>query len=97
VEQLRIPRDREGYYRPCVIEGYQRRQEKVNQLIRGCFLAGVSTRRAGEVLALILGQAPPPQTISRVSRTLDEEGHRFHRRPLADVYCYLILDGITLK
>ena len=47
VQHLRIPRDREGYYRPCVIKRYQRRQETVNQLIRESFLAGVSTRRAG--------------------------------------------------
>ena len=97
VEHLRVPRDRDGYYQPTVIEAYQRRQEKVNQLIRECFLGGLSTRRVGEALAPMLGQALSPQTISRVARSLDEEVARFHRRPLADGYGYLLLDGITLK
>ena len=97
VERLRVPRDREGHYQLTVIEAYQRRPETVNQLIRECFLGGLSTRRVGEVLAPMLGQALSPQTISRVARSLDEEVARFHRRPLVDVYCYLILDGVTMK
>ena len=81
VEHLRVPRDREGCYQPMVLERYQRRQEKVNGLIRECFLAGVSTRRVGEVLTPTLGEAPSPQTVSRVARSLDAEVRRFHSRP----------------
>lgn len=51
----------------------------------------------GEVLAPVLGEAPSPQTVSRVARSLDAEVSHFHSRPLSDCYCYLILDGITLK
>lgn len=97
VEHLRVPRDREGEYQPTVLERYQRRQARVNELLRDCFLAGVSTRQVGAVLAPILGEAPSPQTVSRVTRSLDEEVCRFHSRHIADSYCYLILDGIVLK
>jgi len=97
VEHLRVPRDREGRYQPTLVKRYQHSQEKVNQLIRDMFLAGVSTRRVGEVLAPVLGEAPSPQTVSRVTRTLDAEVKRFHRRPISDHYCYLLLDGITLR
>ncbi len=95
VEHLRVPRDREGSYRPGVVKRYQRRQARVNQLIREVFLAGVSTRRVGEVLAPVLGEAPSPQTVSRVVRALDAEVRRFHSRLLSDHYCYLLLDGIN--
>ena len=97
VEHLRVPRDREGDYQPTVVKRYQHSQERVNNLIRELFLAGVSTRRVGEVLAPVLGKAPSPQTVSRVTRSLDVEVRRFHRRPLDDRYSYLLLDGITLK
>lgn len=97
VEHLQVPRDRDGCYQPTVVQRYQRRQEKVNGLIRECFLAGVSTRRVGEVLAPVLGEAPSPQTVSRVARSLDAEVSHFHSQPLSDCYCYLLLDGITLK
>lgn len=96
MEHLRVPRDREGRYQTTVVERYQRREKRVNQLIREAFLAGVSTRRVGEVLAPVLGWAPSAQTVSRVARTLDAEVCRFHTRALLDYYCYLFPDGITL-
>lgn len=97
VSHLRVPRDRGGSYQPTVLPRYQRRQAQVNQLIREVFLAGVSTRRVGEVLAPVLGEAPSPQTVSAVARSRDGEVRRFHTRTLPDHYCYLLLDGITLK
>ena len=97
LEDLRVPRDRDGQYRPTVLKRYQHSQEKVNGLIRELFLAGVSTRRVGEVLAPILGKAPSAQTVSRVVRSLDAEVCRFQKRRLPDHYCYLLVDGISLK
>lgn len=97
VEHLRVPRDREGWYQPSVVKRYQQRQGKVNKLVRELFLAGVSTRRVGEVLRPVLGTAPSAQTVSRVARSLNGEVERFHRRLLSDDYRYLVLDGITLK
>jgi transposase-like protein len=97
VEHLRVPRDREGCYQPMVLRRYERRQGRVNQIIREMFLAGVSTRRVGEVLAVLLGEAPSAQTVSRVVSDLDSEVRRFHARLLQDEYLYLLLDGITLK
>jgi transposase-like protein len=54
--------------------------------IREMFLAGVSARRVGEVIAPILGEALGPQTVSRVAHRLDAEVSRFHRRPLNNGY-----------
>lgn len=97
IERLRVPREREGQFRPSVIPRYQRRQEEVNRLVREMFLRGVSTRQVQEVVKPLLGDGISPQTVSRITRVLDEEVRRFHRRPLGDHYQYLFLDGITLK
>ena len=97
VEHLRVPRDREGYYQSTMLTRYQRRQQGVNRLVRETFLAGVSTRRLGKVLAPILGEALSPQTVSRIAQSLDTEVSRYHTRRLKDHYVYLFLDGITLK
>jgi len=97
IEHLRVPRDRDGVYQPEMLERYQQRQKRVNRLIREMFLAGVSTRRVGEVLSPVLGKAPSSQTVSRVLRELDREVQRFHHSVLVDRYRYLMLDGITLK
>jgi putative transposase len=96
IEYLRIPRDREGYYQPSLLRAYGRRQAEVNRLVREAFLAGISTRRVGEVLEPVLGDRPSPQTVSRIVSSLRREVERYHRRPVTDGYCYLFLDGITL-
>lgn len=97
VQQMRVPRDREGRYQPTVLPRYQRRQKRVNQMVREMFLAGVSTRKVQEVVEPLVGTGISAQTVSRITRSLDAEVRRFHQRPLRDQYRYLLLDGITLK
>ena len=97
IPQLRVPRDRDCHYQPGVLGRYQRRQAEVDRLVRDAFLAGISTRRVGEVLAPVLGETISPQTVSRIAHSLDAEVHRYHGRSLQDRYHYLLLDGITLR
>jgi transposase-like protein len=97
VERLKVPRDRNGSYQPILLERYQRRQQEVNRLVRESFLAGVSTRRVGEVLAPVLGEKLSPQTVSRIAAKLDNEVWDYHHRLLPDNYIYLLLDGISMK
>jgi transposase-like protein len=97
IECLRVPRDREGCYRPSLLKAYSTRQDKVDGLVREAYLGGVSMRRVGEVLEPVLGDKVSPQTVSRIVSSLDREVERYHRRPLKDTYLYLFFDGITLK
>lgn len=97
LDVVRVPRDREGSYQPAMLERYQRRQERVNRLVREMFLSGVSTRKVHEVLTPILETPISAQAVSRITRSLDAEVRRFHERKLSDSYQYLLLDGITLK
>jgi len=96
IKALRVPRARESHSSQ-ILPRYQRRQDEVNEMVRGMFLAGVSTRRVGEVLTKIKGEAISAQTVSRIARNLDRQVEIFHRRTLADVYLYLFFDGISLK
>ena len=73
IERIRIPRDREGRYRTEVLPRYERRQSRVNQMVREMFLAGVSTRRVKEVIKPLLGEGVSAQTVSRICRSLDDE------------------------
>ncbi len=94
---LQVPRARKAGFQPQVFARYQRRQPGVNHLLRTAFISGVSTRQVGPLTALLLEEAVSASTVSRVTQALDTEVRRFHRRPLRDRYCYLLLDGITLK
>lgn len=97
VRELQVPRTRDGSYSPGVFQRYQRRQKAVNTAIKDIFLAGVSTRRVGEVLRPLIGSNPSAATVSQVVKSLDSEVRAFHHRKIADDYKYLFLDGLTVR
>ena len=94
---LHVPRSRDGQFHPTVLPRYQRRQAAVNGLLQDVFLAGVSTRRVGEVVQPLLGVRWSASTVSTVTKALDAAVHRFQRRVLLDEYQVLFLDGVTMK
>jgi transposase-like protein len=76
---------------------YARRETAVDRLILGCFVLGLSTRKVGEALLPLLGERVSPATVSRVAQVLDHAVAAFHRRPLANHYRVLVLDGVVLS
>ena len=97
VRGLEVPRTRDGKFRTKVFRRYKRRGEEVDEAIKDMFLAGVSTRRVKEVLEPLIGSSPSAQTVSQVTKSLDAEVRKFHRRKIKDCYRYLFLDGLTVK
>jgi len=97
VRGLKVPRTRDGKYKTKVFRRYKRRSEGVDKAIKDMFLAGVSTRRVKEVLEPLIGSSPSAQTVSEVTKSLNAEVRKFHRRKLKDWYKYLFLDGLTVK
>jgi putative transposase len=93
---LQVPRSRLNLYEPQVFGRYERRTAAVDQAIVGMFLAGVSTRRVGEVLEGLVGAGVSATTVSRVTREIEQLVRAYHHRPLTDHYRYLLLDGIWL-
>jgi transposase-like protein len=94
VIRLRIPRTRERSFLPRWIERMQRRAPEVAELIRQAFLRGISTRQVGRVVAILTGEAVSAQTVSRLTRVLDQAVHAFHERRLGDDWAY-VAEGAT--
>jgi len=97
IQDLQVPRLREESFQTRVFDRYQRHQNQVDDLIQNTFLAGVSTRRVGEVLNQLLETKVSATKVSRVCLRLNAQVALYHCRPLIDEYQYLILDAITLK
>jgi putative transposase len=95
--RLRIARTRGKSFLPRGLERFQRRAEDVSMLIREAFLRGISTRQVGRVVATLTGEVVSPQTVSKLTRDLDEVVRQFHRARLEDQYAYLFLDGVSLR
>ncbi len=95
--RLRIARTRGQSFLPAGLEQFQRRAPAVSMLIREAFLRGISTRQVGRVVALVTGEAVSAQTVSQLTRDLDEAVRQFHEAPLTDDWAFLFLDGVNLK
>ena len=95
--RLRIARTRKRGFLPEVLQKFQRRAEEVSLLIREAFLRGISTRQVGRLVAILTGEVVSPQTVSRLTRDLDEAVRQFHQAPLQDEWAYLFLDGVSLR
>jgi putative transposase len=95
--RLRIARSRGKAFLPNGLRKFQRRADQVALLIREAFLRGISTREVGRVVALVTEEAVSPQTVSRLTRELDEMVKKFHEAQLEDEYVYLYLDGVSLR
>jgi putative transposase len=95
--RLRIARTREKSFLPVGLRRFQRRAEEVSMLIREAFLRGISTRQVGRVVAVLTGEVVSAQTVSKLTRDLDEAVRQFHQARLSDDYAYLFLDGVSLR
>lgn len=93
--ELNVPRTR--HYCPTeVLRAYARRTREIDRVILAGFVLGLSTRKMGETLLALLGRSVSPTTVSQVAKTLDAAVTAFHRRPLANRYQALMLDGVVL-
>jgi putative transposase len=95
--RLRVARTRGQSFLPRGLEPFQRRAEDVSMLIREAFLRGLSTRQVGRVVATVTEEVVSPQTVSKLTRDLDEVVRQFHQARLEDNYAYLFLDGVSLR
>ncbi len=94
IEDLKVPRDREGEFHSQAFERYQRYEPEVAQALTQMFVSGVSTHKVGEVTQTLMGVAPSASAVSRLNQTLTEQFEAWRERPLLTHYRILYLDGI---
>jgi putative transposase len=94
IEDLKVPRDREGAFHSQVFERYKRYEPEVAEVLTQMFVSGVSTHKVGEVTQTLLGVAPSASAVSRLNQTLTEQYEAWRVRPLLAHYRILYLDGI---
>ncbi len=94
IEELRVPRDREGNFQTQAFDRYRRYEPQVAEGLTQMFVAGVSTQKVGEVAETLMGIAPSASTVSRLNHTLTEQFEAWRERPLLPHYRILYLDGV---
>ena len=94
LEELHVPRDREGDFHTQVFDRYSRYEPEVAEGLTQMFVAGVSTHKVGDVAQTLMGVAPSASTVSRLTHTLTEQFEVWRKRPLLAHYRILYLDGV---
>ena len=94
IEDLKVPRDREGQFHTQVFERYRRYEPHVAQGLTEMFVAGTSTHKVGEVAETLLGVAPSASAISRLNQSLTHQYETWRQRPLQDHWRIVYLDGV---
>jgi putative transposase len=94
IEDLQVPRDREGQFHTQVFERYRRYEPQVAQGLTEMFVAGASTHKVGEVAQTLMGVAPSASTISRLNQSLTQQFEAWRQRPLQTHWRVLYLDGV---
>ena len=97
LKNLVVPRTVRSGYQTRVFCRYKRRWEKVDRFIREIFIGGVSTREVGCVMRSLLNKEVSASTVSTITKALDHEVSKFHKRSLSDEYIYLFLDGVVQR
>jgi len=94
LEDIKVPRDREGQFHTQVFERYSRYEPHIAEGLTQMFVAGTSTYKVGEVAQTLMGVAPSASTISRLNQTLTQQFDTWRQRSLQEHWRILYLDGI---
>jgi len=95
--RLSVPRVRKGNFSTKLLAAYQRRTKSLDEAIKSAYFLGVSSRKVENAFMPLVGEGISAATVSRLTKSLDEQVKEFHNRRLSDNYSYLFLDGIVLK
>ena len=96
IEDLKVPRVREGGMEFEVLERYRRRQRALDRVLLEAFLLGHSTRKSIRWFRRLFGAEISAQAVSNIVKELDGEVQQYHRRCLGDDYRFLYLDGLWI-
>src|SRR5947209_17251104 len=81
IEDLSVPRDREGQFHTQVFERYGRYEPEIAEALTEMFVGVTSTHKVGSVAEKLMGAAPSSSAVSRLNQTLTEQYEIWRVRP----------------
>ncbi|GIQ63816.1 hypothetical protein PACILC2_23840 [Paenibacillus cisolokensis] len=94
INDLRVPRDRQGEFRTELFKPYQRRDGWLEEAVIRMYKGGMSTRDVADFIECIIGKHYSPTTVSNITNTVLQDVHAWQERPLKKRYSVLYIDGI---
>ena len=97
IEDLEVPRDRNGQFQTHVFEPYQRRDGWLEEAVIQMYKSGMGTRDVARFIESMFGSQYSPATISNITATVLEDIQKWQQRPLNRRYAVIYLDGLYVK
>jgi len=96
---LNVPRLREHSVGKGIIERYRQRSKFIDRTISEMYFKGVSVRDMKKAISKMFGKDYyiSPQTVSNLTKKLDEEVKKWQEREIKDEYPIIYLDGVYLN
>ncbi len=96
IEDLVVPRVREGGFESSVFEKYCRRCRVIDEVVLQAFLLGHATRKVRRWFGRLFGSELSAQAVSNIVHELDAEVGQFHDGRLPGRYRFLYFDGFSI-
>ena len=97
IDQLRVPRAREGPFLTEVFERYHRLTGSLEEAVLEMYLQGVSTRKVEQITGRLSGVQISKDATSRIAQRLEASLQQWRARRFDRAYPYLYLDATYLK
>ncbi len=91
---IHMPKLRDLRFSTAVFERWRRREASLEEAFVEMYLAGVSTRRVGDVVEALMGGSVSASTISRLNQKAYARLEEWRTRPLQGRCPYVYLDGV---
>lgn len=95
--EIKIPRDRKGYYEPKIVRKYETTSNQLEDQIIAMYAKGMSTRDIEDHMKDIYGIEVSATTVSKVTDKILPLISEWQSRPLDRVYPIVFLDAIHFK
>ncbi|MFP7171966.1 IS256 family transposase [Terribacillus halophilus] len=94
--EISIPRDRNGEFKQQTIAPYKRTNDTLESFVIHMFQKGVTMSEISHLIERMYGHHYTPQTISNMTKAMEEEVDAFRQRKLSDRYVCVYLDATFL-
>ena len=91
--ELKVPRTRDGEFKTEILPSRKRTCFMLEEIVKAMFIAGVSTRKTGEIIKNLIGISISPQYVSKIIEISEEIINEWKNRRLEDEYPVLYIDA----
>lgn len=93
---LAVPRDRNGEFINHTLPAYQRQTDQLEQTVIQLYQKGITTHEISDLMEKMYGAYYTPQTVSNLTKVVNEQVEAFKSRTLSEKYAVIYLDATYL-